>query len=129
MEFNIDAVKAWMEANGREIFDEELFAGQEPANLLAEGYCNLHGCEEWLDDENHPIWEVASDLATNLVFERFSPEIRNRAVELVSELVEKYGSHPCYTQLDVAIWLDTIVRGGTPLNELTAEIIHDAMEF
>jgi hypothetical protein len=111
------------------IFDEELFAGQEPANLLAEGYCNLHGCEDWLDDENHPIWEVASSVATNLVFERLSLEIRNRAAELAVQLVEKYGSHHCYTQLDVAIWLDTIVRGGAPLSELTVDIIHDAMEF
>jgi hypothetical protein len=129
MEFNTETVKAWMKANGREILDEELFAGQEPANLLAEGYSNFHGCEDWLDDENHPIWEVASSVATDLIFEKLSPEVRNRAAELASQLVEKYGNHPCYTQLDVAIWLDTILSGGTPLAEITAEIIHEAMEF
>ena len=41
----------------------ELETGEVVATLLAEYVADDLGCLEWLDDEDHPIWDIAADVA------------------------------------------------------------------
>jgi hypothetical protein len=58
-----DKIVEYMAAHVREFVDG---CGEVSATVLAEWCADKLGHNEWLDEETHPVWDLACDFATCL---------------------------------------------------------------
>ena len=63
MEFNEQDARLWMQRRVLRAARNGLVG--IAATALAEDYCFEEGDEDWLDDDGHPIWQVAHEVRTD----------------------------------------------------------------
>lgn len=63
--FTGNDIRKWMRDNGEDGWYGPM--SEYHATMLAEAFCFAHdGCEAWLDDETHEIWDIASEMEQEL---------------------------------------------------------------